>query len=55
MRTHFCHADRDWIAFEVECSWCGMKEEDVLLTTDEKFREIIRRLKENANPNITDD
>jgi len=32
-----------------------MKEEDVLLTTDEEFREIIRRLKENANPNINDD
>lgn len=54
MRTHYCNADRDWITFEGECSWCGMQE-DAPKTTDEEFRQLMRKLEENANPNITDD
>ena len=54
MRTHYCNADRDWITFEGECSWCGMRE-DAPQTTDEEFRKLMRKLEENANPNITDD
>lgn len=55
MRTHFCHEDGDWITFEGECTWCGMKEEDVLLTTDEKFRQIMAKLEAAASPDINDD
>lgn len=55
MRTHYCLADRDWITFEGACSWCGMKEEDVLLTTDAEFRALMAKLKTNARPDINDD
>ena len=56
MRTHYCLADRDWITFEGECSWCGSKEEDVPpAMSDEEFREMMRRLEANARPDITDD
>ena len=35
MRTHFCPEDGDWITFEGECTWCGLKEFE---TTDAEFR-----------------
>lgn len=54
MRTHFCIEDGDWITFEGECSWCGMREDEPI-TTDQEFRQLMRRLEKNANPNITDD
>ena len=59
MKTHYCKADRDWISFEGECSWCGMKEEDVReydgLSEDQLFEEVMRRVNRNARPDITDD
>lgn len=53
MRTHFCIEDGDWITFEGECSWCGMKEP--VETSDEEFRQLMAKLEADANPNITDD
>lgn len=56
MRTHYCHADRDWITFEGECSWCGMKDDDTFQqTSDEEFRKLMAKLEADANPDITDD
>ena len=54
MKTHFCHQDRDWITFEGECNWCGMKE-SIPLTSDEEFRQIMEKVEKNARPDITDD
>lgn len=53
MKTHFCVADGDWITFEGECSWCGMKE--IAETSDEEFRQLMAKLEADANPDITDD
>ena len=56
MRTHFCPEDGDWITFEGECSWCGMKENDAFLQmSDEDFRKMMSKLEESARPDITDD
>ena len=52
MRTHFCHEDGDWITFEGECTWCGLKEFE---TTDVEFRQLMAKLEADANPNINDD
>ncbi len=54
MRTHFCIEDGDWITFEGECSWCGMKE-DAPITTDEEFRALMAKLEADARPDINDD
>lgn len=54
MRTHFCKQDGDWITFEGECSWCGMKEDEPR-TTDAEFRQLMAKLEADANPNINDD
>ena len=54
MRTHFCHEDGDWITFEGECSWCGMKE-NAPITTDAEFRALMAKLKADARPDINDD
>ena len=57
MRTHFCVADGDWITFEGECSWCGMKEHEPFppQTSDTEFRQLMAKLEADANPNINDD
>ena len=56
MRTHFCVEDGDWITFEGECSWCGLKENDVFLQmSDEDFRKMMAKLEANAKPDINDD
>lgn len=55
MRTHYCLEERDWITFEGVCNWCGMKEEGVLLTTDEEFRALMAKLEADARPDINDD
>ena len=57
MRTHYCQAERDWITFEKECSWCGLPEFDPELpvTTDEEFRQMMEKLERSARPDITDD
>ena len=52
MRTHFCHEDGDWITFEGECSWCGLREFE---TTDAEFRQLMSKLEADADPNINDD
>ncbi len=54
MRTHYCQEEKDWITFEVECNWCGMKE-DAPRTTDEEFRQMMAKLEAAAKPNINDD
>ena len=54
MRTHYCIEENDWITFEGECNWCGMKELTPS-TTDEEFRKLLQRMELNANSNITDD
>ena len=56
MRTHYCRADRDWIAFEGVCSWCGVRENEIgAPMTDEEFRALMAKLESDANPDITDD
>lgn len=59
MRTHYCNADRDWITFECECSWCGVNEADARrleeVTSDAEFRRMMERLNRHANQSITDD
>ena len=54
MKTHYCPEEKDWIAFEGECSWCGMTEKDIA-TTDEQFRELIAKMQKAAKPHINDD
>jgi len=57
MRTHFCAEDGDWITFEGECSWCGMREDEPfpLRTTDAEFRQLMLKLEADARPDINDD
>jgi glutaredoxin len=33
MKTHFCSHEKQLIAYERECNWCGQKEMNVLIHT----------------------
>jgi hypothetical protein len=26
MKDHFCSIEKEWIGYEVQCNWCGEKE-----------------------------
>lgn len=56
MRTHFCTEDGDWITFEGECTWCGLKENDTFLQmSDKEFRQMMAKLETSGRTDITDD
>ena len=36
MKTHFCPQEKQFIAYEHECNWCGQKEMEVIIYTKRK-------------------
>lgn len=59
MQRHYCTAERTWLDFEGECSWCGMTEDEAKnykgLNGDQLFEEVIYRISRHKNDGITDD